>query len=337
MKAETFINAVGMIDERHLDIEIQKKAIVYRKWKKRIISFTAAAALIACPLPVLTAFGVAPAYNALYNIAPSVAQTFKPVQRSCEDKGIEMTVISAQCSGNEASIYLAMHDTTGTCPYGEWDLYDSYRINVPRDMIGNCSFSEYDPDTHTAYFVVHLETMDGSTMPEGKVTFSVRELLLGKIHSEGLLEDIDMSSIPYEPETETRTEVSGKNYCDEEPMPEQFRFLVPEETPLCTPLSGISVLNVGYIDGALHILTKYEDNPHTDDHGFISVIDKSGRIVGEETEISFTYWDETHTDIYTEQIIPVSYDALAECALKGEFVTAQDHISGDWEITFPLE
>ena len=37
-----------------------------------------------------------------------------------------------------------------------------------------------------------------------------------------------------------------------------------------------------------------------------------------------------------EQIIPVSYDELCKCTLQGEFVTAQDYTSGDWEITFPL-
>ena len=181
MKTDTFMNVVGMIDDRYLDVDIPRKAITHRKWTKRIISIAAAAALIICPLPTLTAFGVDPAYNILYRIAPSVAQTFKPVQKTCEDNGIEMTVISAERNGSEASVYLAMHDTTGTCPDGDWDLYDSYRINVPHDMTGHCSFSEYDADTHTAYFVVHLETMDGSALPNGKVTFSVHEMMTGKI------------------------------------------------------------------------------------------------------------------------------------------------------------
>lgn len=337
MKTDTFMNAVGMIDDRFLDVDTPRKVITHRKWTKRIVSVAAAAALITCPLPTLTAFGVDSAYNILYHITPSVAQTFKPVQKTCEDNGIEMTVISAECSGSKASVYLAMHDTTGTCPDGEWDLYDSYRINVPHDMTGHCSFTEYDADTHTAYFVVHLETMDGGTMPKGKVTFSVHEMLLGKTHFSGIVEDIDMSSIPYEPQTMTRSEINGGSSYDELPDPQEYRFLIPSEQTICTPTNGVAIENIGYIDGSLHILTKYDDIPHTDNHGNIDLVDKNGKVISEKTEISFSYWDTAHQCSYTEQIIPVSYDILSECNLKGEFVTAQSYTSGNWQITFPLE
>ena len=146
MKADTFMNAVGLIEDRFLNIEVPMKRITHRNRKKRIAAIAAAAAFITCSLPTLTAFGFDPAYMILYHIAPSVAQTFKPVHKTCADNGIEMTVISAERNGSEASIYLAMHDTTGTCPDGKWDLYDSYSINVPRDITGHCSFSEYDAE-----------------------------------------------------------------------------------------------------------------------------------------------------------------------------------------------
>ena len=337
MKADTFMNAVGLIGDRHLDVEIPKKKIVFRKFRKAAAAVAASAVLIACPLPALTAFGVDTAYNILYRISPSAAQTFKPVRKSCEDNGIEMTVIFAERSGSEASLYLAMHDTTGTCPYGEWDLYDSYKISVPRDMTGHCSFSEYDEDTHTAYFVVHLETMDGSNMPKGNVTFSVGEMLLGKIRTDTAFEEIDMNSIPYEPQTASRSDINGGYAYKELPEAKKYRFLTSQEQPICTPAPNVSVMNIGYIDGALHILTRYEDKRHTDSHGFISLIDSKGEKISETTEFGFTYGDDSQRDSYTEQIIPVAYDVLSECTLKGEFVTAQAYISGEWEITFPLE
>lgn len=337
MKADTFMNAVGLIDDRYLDIEVPAKTILHRKWKRRIISIAAAAALVICPLPTLTAFGVESAYNVLYQVAPSIAQTFKPIQKTSEDNGIEMTVISAERSGSEASVYLAMHDTTGSCPDGEWDLYDSYRINVPHDMIGHCSFSEYNADTHTAYFVVHLETMDGSTMPKGKITFSVYEMLMGKTRFSDIIKDIDMCSIPYEPPTTTREEIDGKYANEGLPESQDYRFLLSSDKPISTPVSGVSIENIGYIDGALHILTRYDDIPHTDNHGYIELVDKNGDVIGEKTEFGFFYRDTAHNNNYTEQIIPVSYDILDECTLQGNFVTAQDYISGNWKITFPLE
>ena len=337
MNVYTFMNAIGMIDDRHLDIESKKGKITHRKWIKSIVSATAAIALITCPLPVMTAFGHTSAYNMLYIISPSVAQTFKPVQKTCEDNGIEMTVISAERNGNEVNVYLAMHDTTGTCPDGEWDLDDSYNINVPKDMTGHCSFSKYDAENHTAYFVVHLETMDGTVIPNSKVTFSVHKMLTGKIRYSCPIENIDMNTIPYEPKTQGITEISGSYAYDCEKKAEDYRFLLPSEKTLFSPLNGISVENIGYIDEALHILIKYKDILNSDNHGHIELIDKNGNVIGDKTEFGFSYWDSEHTDSYTEQIIPVPYEQLKDCVLQGEFVTAQGYISGDWQITFPLE
>ncbi|HAG13513.1 MAG TPA: hypothetical protein DCG49_06585 [Ruminococcus sp.] len=343
MKADTFMNAVGLINDRFLDIEVPVKRIAHRKQKKRIAAIAAVAVLITCSLPTLTAFGFEPAYMILYHIAPSAAQTFKPVQKTCADNGIEMTVISAERSGSEASVYLAMRDITGTCPDGDWDLFDSYSINVPRDMSGHCSFSEYDADTHTAYFVVHLQTTDGSSMPKGKVTFSVCSLLCGKENQNGELTALDLSSVPKEPETMYRTNIVGiaGNKHGDFPKPEDYRFLVPAETPLLSPISGVSVMGIGYTDGALHILTKYEDVNHTDNHGNIDLCDRAGNRINEKEWIVFNYRSDDSTpdrkNYCCESIFPIEYDKLKDCTLYGSFVTAQQYVSGNWQITFPLK
>lgn len=337
MKPETFLNAVGMIDDRFLDVTVHKPRIKQHKWKKALISVAAAVVLIVAPLPTLTAFGVDSAYYLLYAIIPSVAQTFKPVQKSCTDNGIEMTVISAERKGNEASVYIAMHDVENKYPGGKWDLFDSYGINVSRDMIGHCSFSEYDSNTHTAYFVVHLETMDGSEMPDSKVTFSVGNLLMGKVNTNGLIKEIDLSTVPYEPETTTRTEFRGMSFYDDEPYPDNYRFLLPAEEPLCTPVSGVSVWNIGYVDGALHILTEYDDILTTDNHGFMTLRDESGNAVSDKDIVEFSYWDDENRDSFSEIIIPIDYENLSNYSLYGEFVTSDTCIFGDWEVTFPLQ
>ena len=340
MKADTFINAVGNIDDRHLDVEVPAKSITVRRWKKALISLAAAAALVTLPLPTMTAFGVEPAYQALYKIAPSVAQTFKPVQKSCEDKGIEMTVISAEKNGSEASFYLAMHDKDGVYPDGEWDLFDSYYLNVPKDMWGTCSFSEYDAETDTTYFVVDVGTMDGSSISKGKVTFSVGSMLLGKEKTQGKIEGIDMNNIPYEPQTCTLDPDIFRGYSDTD-RDELSRkaFLTLPDKPLCTPADGISIMNVGYFDGALHVLMKYDDILHTDDHGWVHLTDKDGNEIGDDAETSETYdyWDDTRTDSYCEQVIKVDYDKLGEYTMYGNFTTSKDYISGKWQVTFPLE
>jgi hypothetical protein len=338
MKAETFLNAVGNIDEKYLGTEVPKR-IKHHRLRNGIAAVAAAALLVTVPLPAMTAFGSDEAYNVLYSISPAIAQDFKPVRRACTDDGIEMTVISAKRDGSKAEIYLAMHDTTGECPEGEWDLYDSYRINVPRDMSAHCSFSEYNADTHTAYFVVELETMDGSPIPKKKVTFSVSQLLLGKKETKCDI-DADMSAIPTAPETMHRDDISGySSYCGEEPDHRDLRFLVPNDEPICRPADNAALDAIGYVDGELHVLMRYEDNSHTDSHGFVSLVDRDGGEVVSEKEVkSFIYWSDTqHTDMCYEYVLPVEYDRLAECTLYGEFYTALDYRNGKWQVTFPLE
>ena len=339
MKADTFMNAVGMIDERFTDTEMKSKSRS-GGWKKVLVSAAAAAALVVSPLPALTACGIDPAYDALYKIAPSVAQTFKPVRKTCEDKGIEMTVISAERNGSEVSVCLAMHDKAGVYPDGEWDLFDSYQINVPRDMWGTCSFSEYDAETDTTFFVIELGTMDGSSMPKSKVTFSVGEMLLGKEKTRGAVEGIDLNNIPYEPETRTIDPEIFRGYSDTE-REELSRkpFLTLPEQPLCTPADGVSIMNVGYFDGELHVLMKYDDILHTDNHGWVDLTDKDGNEIGDDGETweAYDYWDETRTDSYCEQVIKVDHDKLGEYTMYGKFTTSKDHISGKWQVTFPTE
>lgn len=337
MRTDTFLDSVGMIDEKFLDVEKHPVKIRHSKLYKRIAVAVAAAVLVICPLPTLTAFGYTQAYNVLYHISPSIAQTFKPVQRSCNSNGYEMTVISAEINEDKASVYLAMHDTTESCPYGDWDLYDSYSINTPKDMIGYCNFSEYDSENHTAYFVVNLETMDGSDITNGKVTFSVKEMLLGKINTSAYIDSIDMKNVPINPETVSIDSVNGKYYYMDEPNPLDYRFLTSNEAPLCSPANGVSVMNIGYIDDALHILVKYEDKIETDNHGHISLIDSNKNMFDDKYEIGFSYRDTSGKDEYIEQIFEIPYENLKDMTLYGEFSTTQKHIKGDWEVTFQLK
>ncbi|MDO4864726.1 MAG: hypothetical protein Q4A05_11205 [Ruminococcus sp.] len=337
MKAETFLNAMGNIDERFLDVEVPKRRI-HRKWTKWVAGAAAAVLAVTCPLPAMTALGSDGAYSVLYELAPTIAQDFKPVRKSCTDSGMEMTVISAKRDGSKAQVCLAFRDLTGETSYDYWDLFDSYMFNFPYDMNGHCKFSEYDEDTNTAYFVIELETMNGRDMPAKKVTFSVSELLLGRQETKGDI-DIDMSSIPNEPEAIHRDDITGGGAYDYLPDETDYRFLVPADEPICRPADNASLDAIGYVDGALHVLMRYEDTFHTDSHGWVSLADSSGaNVAAEETVTSFTYWyDEAHTDMCYEYIIPVEYDRLADCTLCGEFYTALEYRSGKWQVTFPLE
>ena len=115
-----------------------------------------------------------------------------------------------------------------------------------------------------------------------------------------------------------------------------FRFLVPDDTISFSPVDGVRVTGIGYIDGALRIQTYYEDIHNTDNHGYLYLADSDGNAADyEEYDISF--WDDEHKGSYDEKVIEIPYDEIKNYQIYGEFVTCSTLIEGDWEITFPVK
>lgn len=329
-------DAIGMIDDEIILEAKRPSVIIKRRWIK---SASAAAVLLLClamPLPTAVAFGSDIAYKALYAISPSVAQTFKPVQKTCTDNGIKMEMIAASIEGSEASFYISLQDLEGKGLDPTVDLFDSYSIKSPYDSTGHCSFSDYDEETNTAYFLVNIERMDGKKIKNDKITFSLRELIFGKQNFEGILSEIDMNSIPYEPDTQSCISYRGASFKYNEPDHEAMRYLIPAGIPLASPIDGVSVTGIGYIDGALHIQTYYEDISHTDNHGWLRLTDSSGEPVEFTQEYNVSFWDNENKGSYDEKIIEMPYEDISKYQLYGNFITSKGYESGKWEITFEL-
>ena len=86
----------------------QKKKIIH---VKRRIAIAACLCLCLCgTVPILAFAGNDFAHELLYSISPSIAQKLKPINVSCEDNGIEMTVVAAEVNGEKTTILLSMHD-----------------------------------------------------------------------------------------------------------------------------------------------------------------------------------------------------------------------------------
>ena len=337
MNTDDMINAIGMIDDS-LIIEAKKPAkIIKRSRYKPAAAAAALILLLSAPLPAAAALGSDIAYKALYEISPPIAQTFKPVRKSCTDNGIRMEVLSASVEGSEASFYISLQDLEEKGLDSTVDLFDSYSINCPYDSTGHCSFSEYDEAENTAYFLVHIERMDGKPIKNGKITFSVKELIFGKQNYEGILSDIDMNSVPYEPDTQNYIRYRGASFKYYEPDHEAFRYLVPAGQPLSSPVNGVSVTAIGYIDCALHIQTYYEDIIHTDNHGWLYLTDNSGDPVSFDKVYDVSFWDDENKGSYSEKIIEMPYEDISDYQLYGSFLTSNGYESGKWEVTFELE
>ena len=335
MKTEQILEAMGgisdeYITEAHENIRIKKSRL-------RPFAIAAAAVLcIAAPLPAGVAAGSDDAYNVLYAIMPSAAQTFKPVQRSCTDNGIRMEVISADISGSEARVLLSLQDIEADRIDGTIDLFDSYRINIPFDNVGHCSFSEYDADTKTAYFVVNIERMDGKDIPNRKITFSVGQLFAHKQHIESYIDGIDLSTVSEAAETFKPEWING---CSDRITPEiaeSMDFIVPSDTPLCYAADGMGITGIGFADGKLHIQLFNETKHTTDNHGYLSIVRSDGTKITAEGYASFKNGD-SNFNSYEEYIYNVSPEELSDSRLYGEFVTAPPCIEGNWQVTFRLE
>ena len=326
MNSEQLIDAIGNISDKYIDEAHRTVKIKKHSFKPFAIA-AAAMICIAAPLPLGVAAGSENAYNALYMIAPSVAQTFKPIEESCVDQGIRMEVISAEIKGSEASVFLSMQDLEEDRLDETVDLYDSYDIHLPYDQYGHCSFNKYDPETKTAYFVVHTARMDGKDISGGKMTFSVGCILSHKKKTEGFIDEIDLSNIPEATDTFFPENMNGWAEMDGEEA-KNTKCIRPSDPPLFYPSEGVAITGYGLVDGKLHVQMISENRHRTDNHGFISLIGGSGQT---DHGKGVFFGD------YTECIFDVSPDDLADSRLYGEFVSSPPYMEGNWEVTFPLD
>ena len=196
MRGNELLDKLERIDPAYIeaaDTAPNKRKRVWAKWGTAVACLCLICGLA---IPAMAAFSPS-FYELLYAVTPATAQFFKPVQRSCEDNGIRMEVTAAYIHENTAEIYLSMQDLTGTNFDETVDLFDSYRLHTPFDCTGHCKLANYDPDTHTATFLVTLEQWDRQSIEGEKLTFSVQKLLSGKKSWEGILDGVALTGIGY--------------------------------------------------------------------------------------------------------------------------------------------
>lgn len=309
-------------------------------FKKPLAVCAMLAVLLFGAMPVLAA-NVPAAYEVLYALSPAAAQYFKPVQKTCINNGIEMTVLSAYIHGSTAEIYLTMRDLEGGRIDETVDLFDSYDIRMPFDSTGTCRLESYDKETNTALFYVLIESMDKSRDITGdKATFSLRCFIAGKAEWEGAI-DFDLSSVTQADKTEN-VSINGGSFSSEElsieGFPDSARVLTPETEALWRHGEGaISLSSAGYIDGELHIQMKRQDAHEVDNHGYFDLLRENGERVGSSRYLSFTRAENGEQVDYDEYIFDIQQEELRNYSLYGYFATASARVDGPWQVTFPLE
>lgn len=310
-----------------------------------MMAVAAACVFVFAGIPVIAA-NVDPIYAVMYRILPDTAQFFRMVQRSDEQMGIRMEVVSAYVHENELQAYITLQDLEGDRIDETTDLYDSYSICLPFPGSGSCQYVDYDSETGKASFLVTLWnwSKDGVGQQDiagKKVTFALREFLSCKEEYENLVIPVSWSEVQTEPEIiafrlrggSAPNVVKGDS---ENPVP-SGRMLKPGEPDARLDVEGIELTGMGYIDGLLHIQTMAPRLLETDNHCALYLVDKDGnRRHCDYTLNAFGNTEETKDTDYQDSIFDVSPEELENYTLHGDFTISGVHIKGNWSVTFPI-
>lgn len=271
--------------------------------------------------------------------ADAVVQFFRPIQKSDEENGIRMEVVSAYIHENTAELYVTMQDLTDNRIDETIDLFDSYSISPSFEQMANCEFIDYDGRTHTATFLITIKGMKGEKIEGDKITFSVREFLSHKKGYQDMEIPIDFSTIKMHVATQEIVEPTGRGGAGIiRNESAEIIALKPQGNLPKSGLEEVRLTGVGYIDGKLHIQTAVTDKLTYDTHRYLYLKNQDGDIVHANENFSFMAQDEQSGRIdYQEEIFDILQSELSNYKLYGNFVISGMRTEGDWQITFPIE
>lgn len=303
---------------------------------KKALAFAAAAALVfALSVSALAAADYEPAYKLLYSLSPAIAQGLKPLRLESQDKGIRLEVISARAQGSETKVYLSVQDLTGDRIDQTTDLFDSYGINTPFGSMGHCENAGYDAQTKTATFLVTITQADNQDITGDKITFSLRQLLGKKQTFDAALEGLDLEQLSPGTGTLKPAILFGGGGEGFEALGDDFRALAPTGRPY-SPVKGVNITAMGYVDGRLRIQLQYENPLETDNHGYVYFKNPNGDIISGTAQYAFAM-DAAGKERFEEHVYDIPQEDLAGLVPHGYFVTSGSLITGHWSVTFPLE
>jgi len=294
--------------------------------------------LVLTATPILAA-NVPAVYKLMYFVSPTVAQFFMPVQKSCEDNGIRMEVVSAYIHDDTADIYITMQDLIGERVDETTDLYDSYSINRPFSSSATCQRVGYDESTKKATFLISIKEWGNEKIMGDKITFSVREFISGKQEYNEIPIAVDLTNINNNQSTKLVSVNGGSGPKYEEyasNFESKVKVLVPS-APMDFPVEGIDFTGIGYVDGMLHIQTSVEDNLTKDNHGYFFLSDKNGNKIQCDYNVGFVENSDSATRVdFNEYVFDIPQAEIGQYSLYGTFVTSGLFTEGNWQVTFPL-
>lgn len=339
---------------------------VHKFSRKKLIIMAAAAALIAA-YPVTA--GAQAAYRAVSewvtaSVSGEVAQNIYAVNDSVTDQGIKVEVESAVNDNHNALVFITVQDTEGKGRLAEdIDLCDSFDLDiggVKGHVVATAVMDSYDPATQTARFYTY-QTIHGD-IADKPVTAHLTGIMAHKTKIPTCDTGIDLAAIVQQnPKVggSAIKEINGIGYTNiEEPArPKKSDILTPDvmDVPLGNGLDFVHISNIGYIDGRLHIQTRWDasfDNhgelklcrkDYTGDYDSDAFWDSVAPVSGIDTIYFDTAEDKANNSFYSHtKHIEYLFDVAPE-DLRDYHLIATDMVKdgtltrGDWQVKFKMQ
>lgn len=275
------------------------------------------------------------ANSLLYAISPTVALYLSPVQKTADDVGIRLELVSAATEGNKAFLKFTLQDLSGNRINESIDLLDQYRLYKTFDSSARSQFLGFDAETQKASFLVEIINWNGETIPRDKLKFSLNGFLSGQKQHDLTLDTIDLSALDDHPTTRAISEVSG--FSAQYPAPDEagsYTVLKSEQKALAT-VEGASITAIGYKKNQLHVQVLYDNNLTKDDHGYVYLIGKNNSNIHPAGSISFR--NSNSESLYVEYVFDIDHALLKEYVLGARFWTGGEFVEGNWALTFALD
>lgn len=322
------------LKENILNSTVNKPSKNHHFSAKRAVCLLAAIILIFSTVTTAFASVNPTANNIVYSVNPQLAQFLYPINKTCEKQGIRLTVLEAINDDRNIIAYFTLEDTEGKGRVNErLDLCDSYGVDGP--TVYNVSFESYDEKTGKALYCM---TANGSKKMSGKMnSFKINTLMSNKKIYNYFNTDFDLSIVKTNPQTAPMSDYESysNNVFDTILLPDTMDIAITD---------FVSVSNIGFIDGRLHIQTKWKKS--FDNHGWFALSEK-GKSFSEENTVSYEM-QYIHTEEdkkasgnnyfvkHIEYAFDISPEDLEKYELWANLTEDGEFIEDKWKVDFRL-
>lgn len=271
-------------------------------------------------------------------------QLFESVNEASVYDGIELRIMSAAADEDSVMIFYTLEDLEGGRISASTQIYD-YNLTGPATM--GTFMENYDEKTKTATFLFMGDNIEG--MRGEKLTFSLQSFLNGSSMEMYKMEpnvgDLMAKRAEDHGEALFQSHPADRDWViwnaqndrgavlQEEWMKKEESFLLQGE-PMALSLPGVdwvTVTNMGYQDGWLHVRVKYDEEKGKINHGYLCLTDSTG------AEMENAILNSPLSDGREEFIISIDDRAeLNDLYLGGFFTNNQSLHTGEWKVTFEV-